>query len=215
MLVYHMLLAIVALSYPEKGWRDETNPRHTFAIVIPAHNEEINLPNALVSCRELDYPRDKYTVYVIADNCDDCTAEIAVEHGAVCLVRKDTLNRGNEWQRKDILICHKLAESPGASHVEARSRIVTRLIIEEQLVTGIIVLPLLEERGIPSYVCRAIGYSEVAPLRAEATGSAPRTSPTILCYPTSLPTGMDQFIVPAHDQDRMVYAMRIRVVEGI
>src|SRR5437764_8017538 len=49
----------------------------TFAILIPAHNEEVILNTLLESLAELTYPKERYKVYVIADNCTDKTAELA------------------------------------------------------------------------------------------------------------------------------------------
>jgi cellulose synthase/poly-beta-1,6-N-acetylglucosamine synthase-like glycosyltransferase len=69
-------------------------PCHSFAIVIPAHNEETILPDVLCSCADLDYPADKVKVYVIADNCTDQTARIARHYGTVCLERHDPVQRG-------------------------------------------------------------------------------------------------------------------------
>ncbi|MDB5308072.1 MAG: icaA [Gemmataceae bacterium] len=67
---------------------------HTFAILIPAHNEETTLPATLRSLAGLDYPADKMRVYVVADNCTDRTAEVARSGGAECLVRTDGEHRG-------------------------------------------------------------------------------------------------------------------------
>ena len=69
-------------------------PHHTFAILIPAHDEEGSLPATLQSLAVLDYPPEMIRVYVVADNCSDHTAAIAREAGAVCLVRRDTEARG-------------------------------------------------------------------------------------------------------------------------
>ncbi len=54
-----------------------------FAILIPAHNEEVLLPDLCKSLAALDYPKDKYTVYIVADNCTDKTAQLAQEIGWV------------------------------------------------------------------------------------------------------------------------------------
>lgn len=48
-----------------------------FAILIPAHNEATVLGGLLDSLVALDYPSDRYAVYVVADNCTDTTAELA------------------------------------------------------------------------------------------------------------------------------------------
>lgn len=48
-----------------------------FAILIPAHNEELILGDLLESLSTLAYPKDQYTVHVVADNCTDNTAKQA------------------------------------------------------------------------------------------------------------------------------------------
>jgi cellulose synthase/poly-beta-1,6-N-acetylglucosamine synthase-like glycosyltransferase len=72
-------------------------PTHTFAILVPAHNEECTLPTALQSLAELDYPTDMVRVYVIADNCTDGTATIAHAAGVDCLSRNDPAQRGKGY----------------------------------------------------------------------------------------------------------------------
>lgn len=48
-----------------------------FALLIPAHNEEMILGTLLKSLSQLTYPKERYRVYVIADNCTDHTADLA------------------------------------------------------------------------------------------------------------------------------------------
>ena len=72
-------------------------PTHTFAILIPAHNEEHTLPAALQSLAVLDYPAEMVRVCVVADNCTDETASIARAAGAECLVRTDLVQRGKGY----------------------------------------------------------------------------------------------------------------------
>lgn len=67
---------------------------HTFAVLIPAHDEEAALPAALRSLTEQDYPADRFRVYVVADNCTDRTAEVARTAGVTCFVRADSERRG-------------------------------------------------------------------------------------------------------------------------
>ncbi|MHB8597387.1 MAG: glycosyltransferase family 2 protein [Ktedonobacteraceae bacterium] len=52
-----------------------------FAILVPAHNEESVIEMVLESLSRLNYRKDCYTVYVVADNCSDRTAELVREHG--------------------------------------------------------------------------------------------------------------------------------------
>jgi hypothetical protein len=65
-----------------------------FAILVPAHDEEQTLGPTLRSLLALDYPRDRYEVVVVADNCTDATAEVARAAGATVLERHDRDRRG-------------------------------------------------------------------------------------------------------------------------
>jgi peptidoglycan/xylan/chitin deacetylase (PgdA/CDA1 family)/glycosyltransferase involved in cell wall biosynthesis len=69
-------------------------PTNTFAILIPAHDEQDALPVTLRSVFALDYPPDMVRVYVVADNCSDDTAAVAADAGVICLVRTDPARRG-------------------------------------------------------------------------------------------------------------------------
>ena len=60
---------------------------HRYAVVIAARNEETVIGNLLDSIREQDYPQHLITVFVVADNCTDRTADIARSRGAVCYER--------------------------------------------------------------------------------------------------------------------------------
>ena len=55
----------------------------TFAILIPAHNEDVILGTLLESLSQLTYPKERYRVYVIADNCTDKTADLARQFAGV------------------------------------------------------------------------------------------------------------------------------------
>lgn len=66
-----------------------------FAILIPAHNEVPVLGTLLESLAVLDYPKDAYTTYVVADNCTDTTAELARSHEGVSVYERfDQEKRG-------------------------------------------------------------------------------------------------------------------------
>lgn len=69
------------------------NKDHKFMAIIPAHNEEAVVGNLIESLKAQDYPKDKYDIYVIADNCTDDTAKVAKEAGAIVLKRFDDLHR--------------------------------------------------------------------------------------------------------------------------
>jgi cellulose synthase/poly-beta-1,6-N-acetylglucosamine synthase-like glycosyltransferase len=76
----------------------ETLPQNNFALLIPAYNEEIILGTLLESLSHLDYPKELYTIYVIADNCTDTTAELARRVEGVCVYERfDRKKRGKGY----------------------------------------------------------------------------------------------------------------------
>jgi cellulose synthase/poly-beta-1,6-N-acetylglucosamine synthase-like glycosyltransferase len=103
---YYLALATVALAARRRKQGSRGCAVHDFAIVIPAHNEEAVIAHTLISCAALQYPEEKVTVYVVADNCTDRTARIAAVRGAICLERNDPSHPGKgyalEWAFQQI-----------------------------------------------------------------------------------------------------------------
>lgn len=62
---------------------------HNYAVLISARNEEAVLGHLLQSLRRQDYPEEYMTIFVVADNCSDTTAQVARQHGAVVYERFD------------------------------------------------------------------------------------------------------------------------------
>ena len=77
------------------------NPQKKFAVVIPAHNEELVISSLIDNLMTLDYPKKLYDVFVIADNCNDNTANMARSHGAIVYERTNLEQKGKgyalEW----------------------------------------------------------------------------------------------------------------------
>ena len=67
--------------------------KHKYGILIAARNEKYVIGNLLDSINKQDYPKELLTVFVVADNCDDNTAEIARSKGAICYERNDPDHR--------------------------------------------------------------------------------------------------------------------------
>jgi len=91
LVVYQWFWAIVALLPPRRRTAVLTGEQSNFVIVIPAHNEETVLATTLRSLEQVDYPRHRIHVVVVADRCDDGTARLARSHGVECLERRDGL----------------------------------------------------------------------------------------------------------------------------
>jgi hypothetical protein len=83
---------------PQAGAPQQPLQLTRFALLIPAHNEELVIGTLLESLQRLTYPADRYQVYVIADNCSDETALLARTSGfARVYERQDTLRRGKGY----------------------------------------------------------------------------------------------------------------------
>lgn len=101
-----MTLYLDALAVAAALWRPRAcpvSPRHRFALLVPAHNEELLLPRLLRSIAQLDYPRDRYDIHVVADNCTDATAAVATDGGALAHVRVDAQERGKGYALRWLL----------------------------------------------------------------------------------------------------------------
>ncbi|MEO6118556.1 MAG: glycosyltransferase family 2 protein, partial [Methylotenera sp.] len=64
----------------------------SIAVLIPAHNESSGIIATLNSIRSQLKSKDR--LLVVADNCDDDTAAVALANGAEVIERHDTTKRG-------------------------------------------------------------------------------------------------------------------------
>ena len=59
--------------------------KNKFAILVPARNEENVIANLIGSLQNQDYPKDKFDIYVIPNNCTDDTSNVAKKSGVKVL----------------------------------------------------------------------------------------------------------------------------------
>ena len=91
---YLFFLSLMGLFVNVKREKRSSRLR-TFALVIPAHNEEGTIAKTVSSLMDIAYPGDHADVYVLADNCTDHTADIASGfNGVTVLERHDQQQRG-------------------------------------------------------------------------------------------------------------------------
>src|SRR5262245_10629593 len=94
----YQLLLLVAAALPRRRPAPlPASPRLSFLVLVPAHEEELAIAPTLAALRELDYPRERFEVIVIADNCRDGTAELARACGATVLERTNPSQRGKGY----------------------------------------------------------------------------------------------------------------------
>ena len=103
--LYYFVLALFGLIKKED--KVTVQPQHTFAAVICAHNEEAVVGQLIDNLKCLNYPRDMYDIYVVADNCTDHTADVCKEHGAIVAVRTNREDVGKgfamDWMFERLL----------------------------------------------------------------------------------------------------------------
>ena len=96
------MLTVAAL-FARKAGPPAGPARRHFAVLIPAHDEEMLVGRLLESLRRLDYPNDRFDVCVVADNCQDRTAPLARSLGARVYERHDRSELGKGFALRWLL----------------------------------------------------------------------------------------------------------------
>ncbi|HVJ49409.1 glycosyltransferase family 2 protein [Desulfitobacterium sp.] len=99
MTLYYFVLSMFGLF--RRHEKKILTPGKSFALVVSAYNEEAVIGQLIENLLKLDYPRELYDVFVVADNCTDKTALIAKNAGAIVHQRFNAEKRGKgyalEW----------------------------------------------------------------------------------------------------------------------
>lgn len=78
---WQLFLSIFGYSKNNKPYQDHA-PKSRFLVLVPAHNEEAVIGGIIQNLSHMDYPRELYDFWILADNCTDRTAEVARSLGA-------------------------------------------------------------------------------------------------------------------------------------
>ena len=96
-----LLTLTLAALLPKKGLVTERSIKPSalpkLVIVIPAHNEAEGITACLVNLQAGLHKTSACDLVVIADNCQDDTADRAIKAGARVLVRQDEVKRGKGY----------------------------------------------------------------------------------------------------------------------
>ena len=85
-----------------------------YAVLIAARNEEAVIARLIESIKDQDYPSELVSIFVVADNCTDSTAECARRAGAEVFERFDKVRAGKGYALSFLLarvhseVIHKL-----------------------------------------------------------------------------------------------------------
>jgi cellulose synthase/poly-beta-1,6-N-acetylglucosamine synthase-like glycosyltransferase len=94
-------LCISFFGFYRKKKKNIFEPEKSFALIVAAHNEEKVIQDIIYSLNILDYPKELYDIFVVADNCTDKTAAKAKAAGAIVYERFNKTKKGKgyalEW----------------------------------------------------------------------------------------------------------------------
>ncbi len=107
--IYYLCLSFFGI------WKGKSKKEYKldkkFALIIAAHDEERVIKDIVKSLSQVDYPKELYDVFVVADNCTDNTAEIGRQCGALVFERNNKVQRGKgyalEWMFSKIFEMEK------------------------------------------------------------------------------------------------------------
>ncbi|OPX88815.1 MAG: Beta-monoglucosyldiacylglycerol synthase [Pelotomaculum sp. PtaB.Bin104] len=92
---YFFIISLFGFYRREENYR--LPPSSRFAIVVAAHNEERVIGELVKNLHELNYPKELYDIFVVADNCVDSTATIARDNGAQVIERFNNVDKGKGY----------------------------------------------------------------------------------------------------------------------
>jgi cellulose synthase/poly-beta-1,6-N-acetylglucosamine synthase-like glycosyltransferase len=202
-IAYLCILSISALITTHKRKRQahhlvKETAQSNFAILIPAHNEEMILSKLLESLTQLDYPQALYTTYVIADNCTDTTASLAQQFDRVQVYERfNEKERGKGYALN--WIWQQLADKQHDAYVvlDADSVVVPTFLsaMDRELAQGALALQacntVLNITESPSTVLRWIALTlmnHVRPLGRNGIGSTSTLTGNGMCLSRTILT---------------------------
>lgn len=169
-----------------------------YALLVPAHNEEVILATLLDNLATLTYPKDLYTVYVVADNCTDTTASLArTFSGTRVYERFDDEKRGKgyalNWLLKQLEDAQEVYDAYIILDADSIVEPNFLLVMERELHQGWQALQarytVLNAHASPSTALRLIALTlvnHVRPLGRNGLGGSSNLSGNGMCFSYSL-----------------------------
>lgn len=132
------------------GLRRSAPRRHTgrpprILALVPAHNEALLIEDTVRSLLAQEYPRDRWHVLVVADNCTDDTAARARAAGAECLERRDQERRG-----KPYAIAWAIEQLP-LKHLDAITIVDADVVVAPHYASGLAREAPLNQKAVQPY----------------------------------------------------------------
>ncbi|MGJ0908186.1 glycosyltransferase family 2 protein [Clostridium botulinum] len=87
--LYYLILSLFGIYKKKDNGAENCTPKKNFALVVAAHNEEMVIAKIIESLESLDYPKNMYDIFIIADNCTDNTAKIAKTYDGIYVCERN------------------------------------------------------------------------------------------------------------------------------
>lgn len=110
---YQVVYLTVGLFTRKRAAKSGPAALHRYAVLISARNEEEVIGELIDSLKAQNYPDQLLDIYVVADNCTDRTAAVALDHGATVCRRFDRVEVGKGYALDYLL---KQIEAEGLSN---------------------------------------------------------------------------------------------------
>ena len=128
----YLLVVLVASAAGRRSAPESpgAGPLPDLLVLVPAHDEELLVGDAVDSLLAADYGGGRREVVVIADNCSDRTAAVAAEHGAT-VWKRDAVDARGKGQALAWAIKQAERERPGVAAIaviDADCRITANLL---------------------------------------------------------------------------------------
>lgn len=79
----------IFVPFMKGGKKLRAKKMNKYAVLIPARNEEKVIPHLIASIKGQTYPSELIDIFVIADNCTDNTAQVAMDAGAFHVYQRE------------------------------------------------------------------------------------------------------------------------------
>ena len=143
--VYYFVISFFGIFGRKRDEKIKT-PEKTFAIIVAAHNEDRVIGQLVENLHLLNYPDSLYDIFVVADNCQDNTAKIAKDGGALVYERTSTDEKGKgfalEWMFNKLFAMKKqydavvIFDADNLVHLDFLMEMNSRLCKGERLIQG-------------------------------------------------------------------------------
>jgi cellulose synthase/poly-beta-1,6-N-acetylglucosamine synthase-like glycosyltransferase len=130
LILYYLIISLFGLIKVDKVLCYK--PEKSFAFIIAAHNEEKVIKKIIESLKAIDYPKNLYDIFVVADNCSDRTAAICRNENVNVYERYDKKKRGKgyaiQWMLEKLF---KLPRNYDAICILDADNLVSRNFLQE------------------------------------------------------------------------------------